>query len=285
MNKCVFTVCTADYFQFYIPLFVYSALKTWKDVAVLVCVRGELNDITKAALAFIDEKDLNRVNIVESYKAGYPNLVGTTGALRFTTDEIPYDEVLVTDVDMFFTLMRHDIFDYCRYNKDNDMIYVTHGPYHKPHRPEICSEWKGDYERAAAGLVVLYKNWWDASKIARKLYENKLKNGESGHYRESDEVILGRIIKKLGVPIPRIPLNYHMRPIHYGDFKSTMKHRYTNQNKMRSLLDNRCVEEYLRTKSDKTLTKIRGILSQNAQIAEILNNVDEYCEKRIRGEM
>jgi hypothetical protein len=265
---------------------VYSALKAWKDVAVLVCVRGELNDITKAALAFIDEKDLNRVNIVESYKMSYPNLVGTTGALRFTTDEIPYDEVLVTDVDMFFTLMRRDIFDYCRYNKENDMIYVTHGPYHKPHRPEICPEWKGDYERAAAGLVCLYKNWWHKTDIIRGRYDLCLRFGTKiKDFREVDEVILGRIIKESGFSIPKVPLNYHMRPIHYGDFKSTMKHRYTNRNKMRSLLDNRCVEEYLRAKSDKTLTKIRGILSQNAQIAEILDNVDEYCEKRMQGEM
>jgi hypothetical protein len=285
MNKCVFTVCTADYFQYYIPIFIWSALNAWKDVAVLVYVRGALDDITKAAITQMARMNLHRVNIVENYKTDYPNKISTTNSLRFTTNDIPYDDVLVTDIDFFFSRLRDDPFEWAVRNRESAYFYATHGPSLKPHRPEICPAWTGDFERVAAGFVVLYSDWWHKTDGLRSKYNMLLKTGEMGHYRENDEVILGRIIKRAELPMPRLPLPRYMRWLHLGDFKSTMKHRYTNSKKMRNLTDDSCVNAFLRAKSDPVFSNILDIVCENAQMKEIIGNVSEYCSKRLKGLM
>jgi len=107
-----------------------------------------------------------------------------------------------------------------------------------------------------------------------------------GYYREADEVMLARIIKDSGLPMPaQTPLPREVRNVHLGDFKTTMKHRYTNRNKMRAILDIQCVNDFLRAKSDPVFIEIRKIVSKNAQMKQILDIAFDYCEKRQRNEM
>jgi hypothetical protein len=283
MKKCIFTVCTADYFQFYIPIFIWSALDVYKNVDVVIYLRGKLDSTVATALSFID---ISRVKIVENYKTGYPNLPSTTNCLRFTTAPIDYDEVFVTDVDMFFNKTRQGIFYHCRQVKNNDSYVGYHSPWKKPHRPEICESWRGEFERIAAGFVMLYRPWWNDTKKIREEYNSLLLNGKWGSFRESDEVMLSRMVKHAGLPmVPSVPLPRFLRPLHLGDFKPSMQHRYTNKQKMRAFMDKECVNSFLRAKSDRTFSSILRIISKNAQMKEIIGNVSEYCEKRSRGEM
>ena len=67
------TVCTADYFQHYIPIFVWSILRVWDDVGIIIYLRGALDDITKDALSHVLKSwdKGSRLKIIEHYKTDY----------------------------------------------------------------------------------------------------------------------------------------------------------------------------------------------------------------------
>lgn len=275
------TVCTADYFQHYIPIFIWSILNVWRDeVGIFIYLRGELDDITKRALDVIKVDDKN-VKIVENYKTDYPYMVGTTNALRFTTEPIPIEKLLVTDVDFFFTKMPQDLFNWheeMHKSMENGCYVGHHGPWVRPHRPEICNEWRGEFERIAGGFVLLYPDWWEKTQWIRHCYDKMLENGEWGHFRESDEVMLCRFVRIAKLPIaPKVPFPRFLRHLHLGDFKDSMKTRYEDRSKMRKLLDPRCVNQFLEALSDNTFGKIIEIVSKNKQVQTILINAVRYC--------
>jgi len=285
MSRAIMTVCTADYFQFYIPIFMYSISKCFPDVDVIILLRGKPDPLVVDALRCIKEP---RLVILPDHKVDYPNLKSTTNSLRFVVvaNCVPYDEIFITDVDFFFTKTSQDIFRYCEQNRFNDFYFGTHGPFAKPHRPEVCPSWSGHYERVAGGFFMAYKGWWEKTYQQRMKYDELLSRGDYGYYREADEVMLARIIKESGLPMPaQTPLPREVRNVHLGDFKTTMKHRYTNRNKMRAILDIQCVNDFLRAKSDPVFIEIRKIVSKNAQMKQILDIAFDYCEKRQRNEM
>ena len=282
MSKAIMTVCTADYFQYYIPIFVYSISKCYPDVDVVILLRGKPDPLVADALRCIKEP---RFVIMPDHKVDYPNLKSTTNSLRFITDSLRC-ETFITDVDFFFTKTSQNIFSYCEQNRFNDYYFGTHGPFAKPHRPEVCPSWTGNFERVAGGFFMAYKGWWDKTQKQRERYDDSLRRGEYGYYREADEVMLARIIKDSGLPMPaQTPLPRQVRNVHLGDFKPTMKHRYTNRNKMRAILDIQCVNDFLIAKSDPVFIEIRKIVSKNAQMKQILDIAFDYCEKRQRNEM
>lgn len=286
MSRAIMTVCTADYFQFYIPIFMYSISKCFPDVDVYVFLRGGLDENVHDALRFCG-KYFGNLTIVPNHAVDYPNLKSTTNSLRFVTSAVPKsDETFITDIDFFFTKTSQDIFRYCEQNRFNDFYFGTHGPFAKPHRPEVCPSWSDHYERVAGGFFMAYKGWWEKTYQQRMKYDELLSRGDYGYYREADEVMLARIIKESGLPMPaQTPLPREVRNVHLGDFKTTMKHRYTNRNKMRAILDIQCVNDFLRAKSDPVFIEIRKIVSKNAQMKQILDIAFDYCEKRQRNEM
>jgi len=302
MKRCIMTCCTADYYQHYIPIFVWSILNTWKDVDIKIFVRGELDSITKdamcalgqypernmdsitkGALCIVGQSGENKFNIEQWYKTDYPYLPSTTNSLRFTTKELKYDEVLVTDIDFFFTKIPQDIFAWFKNNLElmpNTCYSGSHGPLKRPPRPKICKSWTGDFQRISGGFIVLYPDWWKKSNAHRISNDALLKIGYLGTYRENDEVMLYRMIRDMGLPIaPKVPFPRFLRHLHFGDFKPQMKTRYENLNKMKSILDNRCVRLFLDALNDRTFSKILSIVSKDAQIKKIIDRTINYCEK------
>jgi hypothetical protein len=280
MKRAITTVVTADYYQLYIPIFVWSVLKTWRDVDIIIYLRGELDKITLKAMNVVNNSLYNNAYVIENYKTDYPYQIGTTNALRYTTEPLKdYDEVLVTDIDFFFTEMPMDIFKWFRDNRECECFSGLHGPWYKPPRPEICKSWHGEFQRVAGGFFVIYPGWWEKTKELRETYDSLLYTGHSGNFRENDEVILYRMIRDANLPVPKkVPLPRFLRHLHLGDFKPEMKTRYEDMNKMRRLLDPRVVNAFLSAKSYPVFAKILDIVSENKQIKGIIDRATEYCE-------
>ncbi len=275
MKRCIMTVCTADYYQNYIPMFIWSALKTFPGVDIRLYVRGELTHDVLDALKFVPGKYM----IIENYKTDYPYLVGTTNALRFTEAIHRYDELLITDIDFFFSKVSIDIFQFHRDIKVCKEYSGHHGPYHKPHRPAICPAWKGDFERITGGFAMLYPGWWEKTDAIRKRWDKELKEGRWGHFRESDECMLFRMVREAGLPIAKkIPFPRALRFLHFGDFKPNMTVRYKDSSKMSGFLDRRHVNAFLRALSDTYFMKIIEIARRDAQMDEIISRTIKYCE-------
>lgn len=283
------TVCSADWYQYYIPIFVWSINQVWKDVDIRIYVRGKLSHIIDDILY---DSSMMRPNlkIVDGYKVDYPKLVSTTNSLRFVTEDIEgYDEVFVTDIDFFFCQTPVDLWNWHTIQLEsmpNDSYSGHHGPLIRPPRPQICSAWVGDFQRIAGGFVMLYPAWWKKTKTQRKYWDNQLKQGKWGHFREADEVMLYRIIRDSALPIaPKVPFPRYLRQIHLGDFRTNMAVRNQNMQKMRALVDGRCSRQFLDALEQKTFIQILSGLRHNYQIDEVISKAVEYCQKRNKNEV
>lgn len=285
MKRALLTVCTSDYYQYYIPLFVWSALDTWNDIEVLIYVRGEICSDVKEAMELIQSKNYR---IYENYKTDYPYLSGTTNALRLTViPDKEYEELMITDIDFFFSSVPLDIFSWNKLQLElmhNDCYVAHHGAYERPKRPQICTSWRGNFERIACGFVLLFPNWFKRTKDQVIAYDSLLKAGKWGHFRESDEVMLFRIVRDVGLPIaPKVPFPRVLRYYHLGDLKDSMKHRYTDRNMMSRLLDQKIAKNYLDIIDQPCLNQIIEIVSRSLEMNKILQRARECCNMIFGG--
>ena len=129
-----------------------------------------------------------------------------------------------------------------------------------------------------SGLVICQS---PLSSFLRTIWDEKLEKGEWGSFREADEVMLYRIIRDSKLPVAqKIPFPRDLRHLHLGDFKESMKVRFKNSQKMRSILDGKCAKQFIDALSNTRFKKIINIVSKDAQIGEILNRAIEYCSER-----
>lgn len=281
-DKAFLTVCTADYYQYYIPIYIWSIKKTWPDVDILIYVRGEMNNDVKDALKLINQEG---VYVYENYKTNYPYLDGTTNALRFTVNPVRcYRQIIITDIDFFFSVVSIDLFRWHNQQLElmkNECYVGHHGPYSRPHRPAICESWTRDFERIAGGFVVLFPEWFIRTKKQVAWYDSLLLTGKWGHFRESDEVMLFRIVRDSGLPIaPKVPFPRVLRHIHFGDFKNGMEVRYRSKKRMKSILDKSCAKNFSNSLNDKEFSKIIDIVKRDINIDTIICRCIEYCQDR-----
>lgn len=268
------TICSADNFQYYIPLYV-MALREWSEDDIIIFVRGELRQRVRNSLAIGGFKG---IEIVENYALNYPDLPGMTNSLRFVRGSEKLKDslfTLITDIDL---LILNDPWEWFLSRNSTDSFVGYHGAWTKPFRPEICQGWSGNFERVAGGLVCVRKDWWEKTLSARKKYNDLLFEGKEGKYRECDEVILARIIKESGMEVPEskeLPAN--LRGLHLGDFKFT--HRVENKDKMKRLLTNESVEKYKKLRGKNKWKQIIEELNSE-WLNGILKTVDTYVEGR-----
>lgn len=273
--RAFMTVCSADHFQSYIPLYI-AALRTWSKDHVMIYLKGKLNNRVKSALGVIDDIYI----IEEDCFKDYPNLKSTTNCLRFIINHGSlFEYTIITDIDML--LFQNP------WNWNINQIVVTetlftghHGPYHKPRRPEVCPSWTGDFERVAGGMLCVSSNWYQRVQTAQKKYDGFLKSGTWGNFREADEVMLARIIKESGMQVPQSKvLPTELRGLHLGDFKESMTHRWKDPIKMQKLLTPRNCSAY-RTLSVTSEWQNMVSILQDDKLNGILDNVNTYLESR-----
>jgi hypothetical protein len=287
MADCLMSVVTADHFQHYIPIYIYAIRKfVARDFDIRIYVRGQLDDATTEALDVLRNAGIanGKEFLVMDAAMDYPFTVSATNTLRFLIHDKWLDRywyTLITDIDLM--LFKDPIPWHIIQMTASGLPFAGHhGPWHKPHRPEIAPAWTGNFERVAGGFFCVSPQWYEKTKRARYAYSYKLKREQIGHFRESDEVTLANIIKDSGMPVPtQKGFPSDLRGLHFGDFKESMTHRWTDMAKMKTKLTDENCRAFLSAEADPVWRKMMTPLtSSDIELLQIFENVRIHIGQR-----
>ena len=284
-RRCIMTVVSADWYQHIIPLFIRSMRRWGEGVDTRIYIRGEADAITNNCMRVLEEFAVTKGN--DYLQTLEPDTYGTgissTNAARFLhcdPELLDYDYVLIVDIDL---LLFNDPFLYhiTHMAQSGERFAGHHGPLHKPRRPEVCPAWQGPFERVAGGFFCVTPEWYVMTAKQRIIHAHDLKKGITGWWRESDEVILARIIKGCD---RNVPTNKYFPPelrgVHLGDFREDMRHRWTNLTKMHDKLTADNCRAFCDIEKDSCWQEMLDILKGDTILSKILENVRIHCKER-----
>ena len=292
---CFSSVCTDDSYQFFVPLFVYTVKRAYPDAGVKVFIKGKAKPAVQEALKLIP---WGGWEVKEDCFKSYHKKPYVTNCLRFLVNEKEYkgyDYVFIKDID--FLIFNHKVshLDYFKNAMGKLPYFGVRGPYRHPRRYNINRiGWKGDFTRIAGGSFV-FKNpeWFEKTREMQKMYRKCIKENTSdgidsytpASYREYDEVMLYRIVKKAGLPTPtrknkdiykkHSPKLY--RDIHLGDF--TKKKHNKKRLAKRVAIEN--IKQFVKLEKDPIWFKIREKVGIHGKIRENLRRVRKYAKWRL----
>jgi len=278
MKNCIVTVCTADYFQWYIPLFCYSVSRIDPNIEAHIFLRGKPD---LAMLKLISKPGFCHTIIHNDCFTNHPNLPSTTNALRFIMPDVNYgfyDNILITDIDFILFPTNPSIFEYhiAEMKKNNWCFYGHHGPWNKGCTFE--GGWKGEHERISGGFFLITQEWLARTYKSRLKHYELVKEGKEGIYREEDEVILCKIQKESGLPVPKEKTTQmEFCGIHLGDFK--FEKRWKNIKTMRGKLTDMNCRRYRALQRDKNWQEIIKTIPV-PEIKEQLQNLETHLKER-----
>jgi len=266
MKTCITTIASDDYFQHYLPLYIYILRREYPEYTVRTFIKGKIDLVTEKCFKIMERAGVEFERPISIFERLPTKRESTINCLRFL---IPhkhfrgFEQVLFTDVDLLLfrtkpTLIRWHI---KRMQKMKTCYAAHHGPLKRPYRAEISLlGWTERFERIGGGFVMVTPRWWKITEKARHYYRKKAVDGKIGGYRESDEVMLGRIIKDSGLPMPPLGFNIKLRGVHLGDFKSTMKKRYHSKSTMKNKISRSNIKNFIELEEDKTWCKLLAVL-------------------------
>ena len=299
MKLCVVTVVSADSFQYYIPLFIYTWKRAYPDVRVKVFLLGELNPEVEKSLQLIRESGIRGFSVYTgafsdilpaAYHKSVPNVMRFLVPHKYLRR---YDYAYITDVD--FLAFKH-VPSHFRYNIRllDGPIAAHRSPKRKPRRPEVYGKdgWRGIYARLAAGTVLIkVEEWYKRTKKIRAYYTRLLKTGAKdpvdkqhvGEYREYDEVMLQRMCHHIGIGISEKRYHYKVggkfnvlyRDVHLGDSKFR---RHASKKKMAKRIHKKNVKAFLSLEKDPVWQVIARRSGAVARIREALRRMRKYTE-------
>lgn len=280
------TVCSDNHFQYFIPLFICAAKFSYPEADVKVFLRGEAK--------------YKMFDVYERQFMDYPNSTSLCNSLRYLIpdDAIKdYDYWFSTDVD---TLVLKPPIDHVAFYKkvmqETGLPYAAaRGPLTRPRRKEAPNGWTGHFTRLASGSVMFKtKEFLNVTRGHRKAYRERLKQGlpepfdhaKPGCYREYDEVMLYRIIHGSGLRTPTQKNKFtngrhadtKYRGLHLGDFKFSK--RCHNARKMRSLLDNSIVSQFVELEKTKEWKAACKMACNDEDVARMIKKARKYIGKR-----
>ena len=300
-KNCIVTVCSADSYQNFIPLFVFSALKACPDADVIVLLTGKVNDVVSRALAKIPQEWEGRWQVLEDMFLDIPATEYSTNCMRFL---IPhgilknYRFAYITDVDFVILPHKISLFRYFIAIMDAEQMPIAsfRSAIKRFWRPKIHGKagWTGKYKRIVAGTTMIdVRAWYKATSAIRDKYMTcALKGKPDGldkhpfaSYREYDEVMLARMCSLSGIrtPEPRRTFvggavyNRAYRDIHLGDLKfgARIATRRFSRNVTRP---NR--KRFLKLWKNTTWVEIVKICSESDRIKQLIATAYKLCKKR-----
>jgi len=224
----IHTVCTPDY-QWYLPTWAWSAKRLWPEINVYAVVQGNVAPEVKSLIEAIGGDVCGN-----KWDYNVPKLPATTSSLRFVGEEVPGDQVLITDADIVF--LNGELWSYMERQMRPLGYSAFCGAATHPVRPSIAPYgWSGEMQRLAGGFVMVTPRWYTATRETRRRWRELVLEGNWGAYREADEVMLCRICKGHdSLIMPDKKIDARMRGLHLGDF--CKDHRWMNEKKMQRLL-------------------------------------------------
>lgn len=293
-EACFLTVCSADSYQWFVPLYVYSIGRAYPEYHVDVLVSGgNLNQDVCQTMELVERTVHPHYSL-----AGVPGHVvsrpSTCNCLRYLVPEdslTPYKYVLFTDVDM--VIFRHEP-THVQYYKG--VMSRTHQPYaglrgalRRPRRNRVTGGqgWDGLYHRVVGGLfAVRTKPWLRATRDEYRRYRGIAATGKAdgrdaipwASYPEYDEVMLARIIRYSGLALPskkfqfvdesRFDMRY--RDIHLGDFEGD---KWRSKRKLYQRLTKWALKQYRALERDPVWQDLVKRCCQDDRVRRLVHNL------------
>lgn len=301
MTKAFWTVTSSDHFQFFIPIFGHCLRKAYPDAHVRVGVVGVLDDRVRAAMSFIPDSSAMHIPSGVLWKSktkgegsgsldvshgmtDYGDGPSVVNVSRFLMPPLPPDDrTIIMDVDTMLFRGWESIFDWHEKNMEKMKTCYSgyHGPWKKPVR--FPGGWKGQRERVAGGSLMTTPEWLEKTRNARPRFIGLLEDGRIGTYREEDEVVLCKIMKESGLPVPKDKLfPTEHKGLHLGDFK--FDHRWQDTEKMmRRLTPMNCARYVEMRDSDKVFQAILSICREDQTIDKLFRNLNKHLRWRARA--
>jgi len=209
-SRACITAVVDENMMHLVPLFLYTAFKSYPDIDVLVFTRCTITPSLKTIVdqvigyGYFD----SRVKVIDSEWSEYSNNTNITKAIRFIELEKHldmYEYVLFTDIDMLFV-------------NDGDII-KRHIEQVQKDKTEVYENWLTvhDGTRRLSGVHFITKKWWEKTKAARESIAQELKcNTVLGW--DGDEKVLLSIVEKSSLPVsPNEKRIWRHHAIHLGD--------------------------------------------------------------------
>jgi len=291
---CVSSVVSANYFQFFIPLFVTSARLAYPKCGIKIFVKGEVDDVVRS---FVGDC---------LYENQWPEIrkrKSTHNALRHLVDPKHYhgyDCIWPGDID--FIILPHKVSHADYYMNMMDKCHLPYaaarGPMKGYGRPSGVKAWDGPFTRVAAGCS-MYKHpdFYHKTKRAREYYlrclredkPDKFDKLKPASYREFDEVMIYRMLRMSRLKTPDwknfFPNHDKMHPryrdIHLGDFK--FPRRYGRMWKMKRILTNENIKRFTQLEEKPEWQKAVKLVEDNCEeVTRLLKKLRAHVEKRLR---
>ncbi len=303
-SNCIVTVCSADSYQNFVPLFIYSALRAIPDVDVLVLLTGKKNDVVTRALEKLPVESGERWRVVEDQFLHIPAASYSVNCLRYLIPHEflkPYRFAYITDIDFVMLPHKIDLFRYFRsiMHVNDDMPIASFGSavigFKRPkiHGPK---GWTGRFKRIVGGTTMIdVSRWYNSTKAMRNLYTkiaikrkaDGIDKFRFGSYREYDEVMLARMCSRSGIKLPEkrnhfcgnIPYDYTYRDVHLGDLKFGQK-KAVKRFRRNVSRNNR--KRFLRLWKDPVWCEIVAICSESDRIKKLLDLAKTLCKRKKR---
>lgn len=288
MKTAITTLVSADKFQHWLPLYIYVIRKEYPEYFLKTFITGKLNDLTSRCLNYLRDSGVRfdePIRVFENIEL----IESTANSLRFLIPQNYFkgmDYVIYTDADLLLfrnspTLLQWHL---KRLKRMKTSYAGHHGPWKRKYRPEISKEgWKGNFERVSAGFFMTTQQWYTDTKKARKHFLKIAQKGKLGGYREYDEVMLGRIVKSSGLPMPPSGFCKKQRGIHAGDFAQAKKRRWKSRKKIKKRTVPQMVIKFQALEKDKIWKGLLKRLDENNYIMGIIERARKYLERRMRG--
>jgi len=273
--RAIFTACTPEY-AWHLPLWAWSAKRLWPDVQLVATIVGTrdspvlIHDYLKALGVVVGIED-----------SGFPCLPAMSACLRFIYNYAPKaDEVLITDADLVF--LHEGLWRYMNHKRGILCYGAFTGAKKKPRRPEIAPNgWVGDMKRLCGGFVLVTPEWYGRTQTAREEWADRLRRGIWGTFRESDEVMLTRIITQSGLPLPdETQFIKVMRGLHVGDFRPNMAHRWGHPKRIRKWFPDESANAAQELLKDNGFLHALEIARDNPVVEAIWENVLNHLKGR-----
>lgn len=307
MSKVLITTTASnDEFQYYIPLFIYTAKKANPTYDVKVFCHGELRPAVANLLQRMRNEKWVRGNffVLENQFHDIPKIrKSTLNAMRHILPDSElegYDYQYITDVD--FLMFHHKPTLkawYVSMAEEAGQPYVAaRGPLYRPHRRKVNGgAWKRRFKRIGSGRVFLVlKDWLPKTQKMRDRYRRIAKNDGTdkwdkhsfGAYREYDEVMLYRIMRESNIPTPRLSnkyltgsgLNNLYRDIHLGDFK--FARRAHSARKMGAKLKDDNAAALIKLVADPNWKEIMRVCGRSGTVRQVVRRCKKHCESRVK---
>lgn len=296
MSKvCISTVVSDDTFQYYMPLFIYTAKRAYHQYYVKIFLNGQINSKVKAALDLIPYDGWEIVENAFDFKVSGPG----HNAMRFLLGPEHFegfDFLYITDVD--FLIFAHKPTLKTRYEmlRDENPYVAARVSFRAITRKGITRRWTRKFKRLAGGRVWLkLPEWFEKTKKAREYYLNIARRRDHddvdkhdfGSYREYDEVMLVRLCRKSKIPTSKKPgttpsgerIGGLYRDIHLGDLK--FRRRAHSMRKMTNRIEMENIENYVQLEKDKTWQEIKLRCCASGTIRQVLRRLRKHVDKRI----